>query len=259
MFEATPRTFYCMKVLITNDDGIASAGISALVSAIKEIADIIVVAPDTEQSAVGHAITVSFPLRVTEIRKDWYSVSGTPGDCVKLAVKEILKEPPNMIISGINLGPNTGTHIIYSGTVSAATEGTILGIPSFAISLSTYINPDFSYSAEFAKKLALLIAKNGMPKGVLLNVNIPALPKEKIKGVRLTVQGETKFIGALEKRKDPRGRSYYWLTPEIVEVSGGPEFDTIALKNNEISITPLHYDMTAKDSLSIFSKWHFVV
>lgn len=246
-------------MLITNDDGITSAGISALASAIKDIADVIVVAPDTEQSAVGHAITVSFPLRVTEIRKNWYAVSGTPGDCVKLAVKEIFKEPPDMVISGINLGPNTGTHIIYSGTVSAATEGTILGIPSFAISLGTYINPDFNYASEFAKKLALLIKEKGLPKGVLLNVNIPAVSKDKIKGVRLTVQGETKFIGSLEKRMDPRGRTYYWLTPEIVEVSGGPELDTIALRNNEVSITPLHYDMTAKDSLSIFSKWHFVV
>lgn len=246
-----------MKILITNDDGIASAGIAALVSAIREIADVTVVAPDTEQSAVGHAITVSFPLRVTEIKKDWYAISGTPGDCVKLAVKEILKDMPSMVISGINLGPNTGTHIIYSGTVSAATEGTILGIPSFAISLGTYINPDFGYAAEFAKNLALLIKEKGLPKGVLLNVNIPAVPKKEIKGVRLTIQGETKFVGALEKRMDPRGKIYYWLAPEIVEVTGGPELDTIALRNNEVSITPLHYDMTAKESLPFFGKWDF--
>lgn len=248
-----------MKVLITNDDGIASAGITALVSRIKEISEVVIVAPDTEQSAVGHAITVSFPLRVTEIGKAGYAVSGTPADCVKLAVKEILKTPPDMVISGINLGPNTGTHIIYSGTVSAATEATILGIPAFAISLGTYINPDFSFAAEFAKRLALMIREKGLPKGVLLNVNIPAVPKDQIKGVRWTVQGETKFIGALEKRIDPRGKTYYWLTPEIVEVSGGPELDTIALRNNEISITPLHYDMTARDSLSMFSKWQFMV
>lgn len=248
-----------MKILITNDDGIASSGIAALVDVIKEIAEVIVVAPDTEQSAVGHAITVSFPLRVTEFYKNGsffgYAVSGTPADCVKLAVKEILKTPPDIVISGINLGPNTGTHIIYSGTVSAATEGTILGIPSFAISLGTYINPDFSFSAEFAKRLSLLIKEKGLPKGVLLNVNIPAVPKDKIKGVRITVQGETRFIGALEKRVDPRGKTYYWLTPEIVEVSGGPELDTIALQDNEISITPIHYDMTAKESLSVFNKW----
>lgn len=246
-----------MKILITNDDGIGSPGIAALTAAIKDIAEVVIVAPETEQSAVGHAITVSFPLRVTELGKGYYAVRGTPADCVKVAVKELLQDLPDMVISGINLGPNTGTHIIYSGTVSAATEATILGIPSFAISLGTYINPDFSFAAGFAKRLALLIRENGLPKGVLLNVNIPAVPEEKIKGVRITQQGETKFIGALEKRVDPRGKTYYWLTPEIVEVHGGPDFDTIALRNNEISITPLHFDMTAKESLSEFSKWKF--
>lgn len=248
-----------MKVLITNDDGVGSQGIAALAAAIKEIADIVVVAPETEQSAVGHAITVSYPIRVAELSRDWYAVRGTPADCVKVAVKELLQDTPDMVISGINLGPNTGTHIIYSGTVSAATEGTILGIPSFAVSLGTYINPDFSFAAGFAKGLALMIRENGLPKGVLLNVNIPAVHKEKIVGVRITMQGETKFIGALEKRIDPRGKTYYWLTPEIVEVQGGPELDTIALRNNEISITPLHYDMTSKESFSIFNKWRFVI
>lgn len=248
-----------MKILITNDDGIGSLGITALAAAIKEIAEVFIVAPETEQSAVGHAITVSFPLRVTELGKDCYAVRGTPADCVKIAVKELLQDIPDMVISGINLGPNTGTHIIYSGTVSAATEATILGVPSFAISLGTYVNPDFGFAAEFAKKLALMIRENGLPKGVLLNVNIPAVPREKIKGVRITQQGETKFIGALERRIDPRGKVYYWLTPEIVEIQGGPELDTIALMNNEVSITPLHYDMTAKESLSIFGKWKFVI
>lgn len=250
-----------MKILITNDDGIGSLGIATLVSSIQEIADVTVVAPDTEQSAVGHAVTISYPLRVEKFYKDsvffGHAVSGTPADCVKIAAKEIFQSLPDMIISGINQGPNTGTHIIYSGTVSAATEGTILGIPSFAISLGTYTNPDFSFSAEFAKKVVLMIKKNGLPKGVLLNINIPPVPKDQIKGVRLTVQGETKFVGALEKRIDPRGKTYYWLTPEITEISGPPEFDTIAMRNNEVSITPLHYDMTAKEKLGIFSKWQF--
>lgn len=250
-----------MKILITNDDGIGSQGIAILVSEIKKIADVSVVAPDTEQSAVGHAVTVSFPLRVTEFYKDGlffgYAVSGTPADCIKIAIKEILKTPPDMVISGINQGPNTGTHIIYSGTVSAATEATILGIPSFAISLGTYVNPDFSFSAEFAKKLALMIKTNGLPKGVLLNVNVPAVSRKDIKGVRLTRQGETKFVGALEKRVDPRGKTYYWLTPEIAEISGPPELDTITVQNNEVSITPLHYDMTARDKMPLFNKWQF--
>jgi 5'-nucleotidase len=250
-----------MKILITNDDGITSAGIAALVSSLRETGDVTVVAPDTEQSAVGHAVTISFPLRVSKFYKDGvffgYAVSGTPADCIKIAIKEILPDLPDIIISGINQGPNTGTHIIYSGTVSAATEGTILGVPSFAISLATYVNPDFSFSAEFAKKIALSIKEKGLPKGVLLNINVPAVPKNEIKGVRLTVQGETKFVGALEKRIDPRGKTYYWLTPEIVEIKGPPEFDTIAIQNNEVSVTPLHYDMTAKDKLDVFKKWKF--
>lgn len=245
-----------MRILLTNDDGINSAGLSALASAIKEIAEVTIVAPDAEQSAVGHAITVSFPLRVKEFYKDdtffGYAVKGTPADCVKLAIKVIMDKEPDMVISGINLGPNTGTHIIYSGTVSAATEATILGIPAFAISLGTFVNPDFRIAAGFAKKMALLINKNGLPKGVLLNINVP---EKEVKGVRLTVQGDVRFVGAVEKRVDPRGQTYYWLSPEIVETSGGPEFDTIAIRNNEISITPLHFDMTSHDSLEELGKW----
>lgn len=250
-----------VKILLTNDDGINSKGLAVLADAIKEIAEVVIVAPDTEQSAIGHAITVSFPLRVKKFYKDGiffgYAVRGTPADCVKLAVKVILdaNAKPDLVISGINLGPNTGTHIIYSGTVSAATEATILGVPSFAVSLATFINPDFGFAAEFAKKMALLVKEKGLPKGVLLNVNVPASPKEQIKGVCLTVQGETKFVGSIEKRTDPRGQTYYWLSPEVVEVSGGQEQDTIAIQNNNISITPLHYDMTSRDSLNEIGKW----
>ena len=248
-----------MRILLTNDDGINSAGLAALSSSIKEIAEVVIVAPDTEQSAVGHAITVSFPLRVKEFYKDdtffGYAVKGTPADCVKLAIKVIMDKKPDMVISGINLGPNTGTHIIYSGTVSAATEAAILGVPSFAISLATFIKPDYNLASGFAKKLTLLISKNGLPKGVLLNVNIPAVPDKEVKGIRLTVQGETKFVGSIEKRIDPRGQTYYWLSPEIVEVSGTPELDTIAIRNNEISITPLHFDMTSRDNLEELRRW----
>lgn len=248
-----------MKILLTNDDGINSAGLNALAGAIKEIAEIVIVAPLTEQSAVGHAITVNFPLRVKEFYKNGsffgYSVEGTPADCVKLANNVILDKKPDMVISGINIGPNTGTHIIYSGTVSAATEATILGVPAFAISLGAFINPDFGFAAEFAKKLALLIRKNGLPKKVLLNVNVPPVSRNECKGVRLTVQGDVKFTGAVDKRVDPRGQVYYWLSPEIVEVTGGSELDTITMLNNEISITPLHYDMTSHDSLDELRKW----
>lgn len=250
-----------MKILLTNDDGINSDGLYVLACAIKEIADVVVVAPDTEQSAVGHAITVSYPLRVKEFYKKGeffgYAVKGTPADCVKLAARVIFdaNAKPDLVISGINLGPNTGTHIIYSGTVSAATEATILGIQSFAVSLGTFINPDYSFAAKFSKKMALLIKKNGLPKGVMLNINIPPVSEKEIKGVRLTVQGETKFIGAIDKRIDPRGRTYYWLSPEIIETVGGKELDTISIRNNEVSITPLHYDMTSHKSLKELARW----
>lgn len=248
-----------MKILITNDDGIMSPGIGALVSEIKKIAQVTVIAPATEQSAVGHAVTISFPLRVDEYYKNGglfgYAVNGTPADCVKLGIKELLKETPDMIISGINQGPNTGTHIVYSGTVSAATEAAILGIPSFAISLATYENPDFSYSAKFARKMALLIKEKGLPKNVFLNVNVPSVSEDKIKGVRLTVQGETTFIGPLDKRTDPRGNTYYWLSPEREEASGPSNYDTIAVSNNEVSITPLHYNMTCREAMGKFSNW----
>lgn len=248
-----------MKILLTNDDGIDSAGLSALADEIRKIAEVVIVAPDTEKSAVGHAVTVSYPLRVKEYIKDGsffgYAVDGTPADCVKLAIKVILDKKPDLIISGINLGTNTGTHIIYSGTVSAATEGTILGIPSFAISLATYVNPDFSYSAEFAGKLSLIIKEKGLPKGVLLNVNVPAVPREQIKGTVLTIQGETNFVGAIEKRIDPRGRVYYWLTPEIEEFSGNPKYDTVAVQDKKVSITPIHYDMTSRNGLKELAQW----
>lgn len=248
-----------MKILLTNDDGIGSEGLAALAAAIKQIAEISIVAPDTEQSAVGHAITVAYPLRVEEFFKNGdffgYAVKGTPADCVKLAIKEILPVRPDLVISGINLGPNTGTHIIYSGTVSAATEATVLGIPAFAVSLGTFRNPDYTVAAAFARKLSLLIKEKGLPQDVLLNVNVPAVPEAEIAGVQLTVQGKTKFIGAIDKRNDPRGCSYYWLTPEVEEITGDPRLDTVAIRNKNISITPLHYDMTARGFLPELNKW----
>ena len=248
-----------MKVLITNDDGINSGGLHALADAISEIAEVIVVAPSVEQSAVGHGVTISRPLRVQEHCKDGklfgYLVNGTPADCIKLAIKELLPKKPDLVISGINLGTNTGTHIIYSGTVSGAVEGTILGVPAFAVSLCTYENPDYTYAAEFSKKLALMIKEKGLPKGVLLNVNVPAVNEKDIKGVQITVQGKTEFVGGIDKRIDTRGRAYYWLSPEIEESSDDPQVDTVAIKNNKISITPIHYDMTCWSALETLKKW----
>ena len=242
-----------MRILLTNDDGIRAKGISALCEAIKEIAEVVVVAPETEQSAVGHAITLFDPLRVQEVKNNGkpfgYAVNGTPADCVKIAVKAIMEKPPHLIISGINLGANMGTDVIYSGTISAATEGTILGITSFAISLDTFSNPDFSYAATFAKRLALLVIEKGLPHGTSLNVNVPAVPEDRIKGVVITRQGKSRFVEGFDRRVDPRDHVYYWQTGKVMIEDVDEDADRVAVNNNMVSITPIHYDLTDHKSL----------
>ncbi|MBI4378931.1 MAG: 5'/3'-nucleotidase SurE [Nitrospinae bacterium] len=237
-----------MKILLTNDDGINAKGLYSLRERIKEIADVVVVAPESEQSAVGHAITLSDPLRVREVERNGeffgYAVNGTPADCVKIAVRAILKTPPDLVISGINLGANIATNVIYSGTISAATEGTILGIPSIAVSLATFVNPDFTAAASFAKRLALSIYEKNLPDGTLLNVNIPNLPEEKIKGVVFTRQGISRFREEFDKRTDPRGHIYYWQGGEMLFCDEGNDADCGVIRNDMISITPIHFDLT---------------
>ncbi len=248
------------KILLTNDDGINAPGLFALYESIRTMGDVTVVAPDTEMSAVGHAITLTDPLRVEKINKRGeffgYAVSGTPADCVKIAVWALLDEKPDLIISGINLGNNTGISIIYSGTVSAATEGTILEIPSFAISLVAYRNPDFRYAAKFAKKMATIVLEKGLPVGTLLNVNVPNVKEEEIKGVLVTRQGKAVYREHFDKRTDPWGRSYYWMAGEKVELEEEEFVDDSALKNNQISITPIQFDLTDYANLDLLKSWN---
>jgi len=248
-----------MNILLTNDDGIYSEGIFVLHEALKKIGNVSVVAPETEQSAVGHAITMSDPLRVKDAyRKMKYfghAVSGTPADCVKIAIQCILKKKPDLVVSGINLGPNTGFSVLYSGTVSGATEGAIFGIPSIAVSLGTFENPKFGFAASFAAKLAKLVYKNGLPKGTLLNLNVPACAPSKIKGVRITKQGETPIIESFDKRVDPRKRTYYWLEGEVIDLKGEKESDILALKKSYITITPIQYDLTNHGFIKELKKW----
>jgi 5'-nucleotidase len=252
-----------MKILLTNDDGINAPGLAALHSKISQIADTIVVAPDTEMSAIGHAISLNNPLRVADFHKNGsffgYAVSGTPADCVKIAHSAIFKDKakPNLLISGINWGSNTGINTIYSGTVSAATEGAILHIPSFAISLATYAKADFTTAAEFAAELALIITKKKLPRGVFLNVNVPAIPKAKIKGVKVTRQGAANYTEEYFVRKDPRERTYYWLAGEKVEIEQDSNVDDRAILENKISITPVHYDLTYYPIMKELEKWQF--
>lgn len=243
------------RILLTNDDGINADGLKALYQALKREADVTIVAPDSERSAVGHAITLSDPLRVKPIEKNIYSTTGTPADCVKLAIRAILKIKPDIVISGINLGPNTGYSVLYSGTVSGATEGVILGIPSIAVSLGTFTNPDYSVAAQYAKKIAFKVIREGLPKGILLNVNVPAVPKAKIKGIKIARQSKKAFIEKFDKRIDPRKHIYYWLSGEVIDLEGEQGSDIDAINKNFVSITPLHCDMTEYGMMEQLKGW----
>lgn len=239
---------FSMKILLANDDGIYSEGIFAVYKALKEFADVTVVAPITEQSAVGHAITISDPLRVTEFYKYGeffgYGIKGTPADCVKIAVSDILKEKPDLVVSGINHGANVATNVIYSGTVSAATEGAMLGIRSLAVSLATKEKFDFTPSAEIAAYFAKYLHNSALPENTVLNINVPALSKTNIKGWKFAVQGQARFLDYFTKREDPRGGHYYWLTGEKKEADMDEMTDDYLVSRGYVSVTPLMFDMT---------------
>ncbi len=240
-----------MRILLTNDDGIYAPGIYAVYQELIKFADVTVVAPDSEQSSVGHGITLYYPLFVKKVnRKDkffGYGLSGKPADCVKLGVDVILKgKKPDLVISGINFGGNDGCSVFYSGTIAGAREGTLLGIDSIAISLDCYENPDFTQSAKFTAQLAKKIYKSTLPKGTLLNVNVP---NKKAKGVKWTRQGTEAIHSTFEARKNPDGKSYYWMSGKMPDNRQDNSIDTHALQNGYIAITPVHCDLTDNDFL----------
>ncbi|MFQ6612217.1 MAG: 5'/3'-nucleotidase SurE [Fidelibacterota bacterium] len=249
------------NILIANDDGIYADGIYALWEAMREIGNVTVVAPDTEKSAVGHAITLSDPIRIQEVKRGngfrGFSVDGTPADCVKIAVQSIMDSPPDFIASGINAGANVGKSLIYSGTLSAATEGTILGIPSMAISFNSVKGGNLEPSKVIAQKLVKIILQHGLPRGTLLNVNVPTLPVEKIKGFRITKQGNIYFKDRFEKREDPRGRLYYWMTGNVVDPDPSIDYDGKALSEGFVSITPIQFQMTNLIFMEQLKSWDF--
>ncbi|NOZ08003.1 MAG: 5'/3'-nucleotidase SurE [FCB group bacterium] len=248
-------------ILLTNDDGIQAQGLQALFRNLQQLGEICVVAPDTERSAVGHAITLTAPIRVDPYQFPGsgatraFACTGTPADCVKLAVKTLLPRKPDLVVSGINPGANTGLYVLYSGTVSAATEGMILGIPSIAVSLDTWENPDFDTAGNFAQRIAAQVLKSGLPRGTLLNVNVPAIPPSKICGTRLTRHGRAVYDEEFHKRSDPRGRVYYWMSGRKADISENPDTDTEALKAGFISVTPIHFDLTDEKHLHEFRSW----
>ena len=240
-----------MRILLTNDDGIYAKGLSSLYEEISQEAECLIVAPETEQSAVGHAITISRPLMVRRATKNGsflgYAVLGTPADCVKIGIKELAEKPVDLVVSGINRGSNAGINVIYSGTVSAATEALILGIPAIAISLDTHKEADFTYAAKFARKMVQLIMNNPIIQSSAINVNIPCIPSEQIKGVCVVRQGKSNIIETFEKRVDPRENTYYWISAGCASASDAKDTDVAALAAGYITITPLQYDLTRYD------------
>lgn len=238
-----------MYILVTNDDGIDSAGIHALVRAMRRLGEVVVVAPDRQQSAVGHALTVSSPLRATPFHRDGevfgFAINGTPADCVKLGVSTLLDRRPDIVVSGINHGSNASVNAIYSGTVSAATEGTLMGIPSMAVSHTSFDHrADMTLAAEVAYNVASRLLSMQLPAGTLLNVNVPNTDRVSFKGYRFTRQGHSEWKDNYETRIDPQGRPYYWLSGEFRTVNEMDDADDLSVADGWAAITPIHYELT---------------
>ena len=246
-------------ILLCNDDGFNAAGLRTLYRELSREDDVIIVAPETEQSAMGHAITLTQPLKVRKVEEEGsfigYAVNGTPADCVKLAIAVLLDEPPRIVVSGINLGGNLGICALYSGTVSAATEAMIMGVPSIAISLDTYENPDFKPAAKFTRKFIPQLLAKGLPEGVVLNINVPAVSESEFAGVAITRQGKSRVIEEFDCRQDPHGRTYYWLAGEMLFEETEEGADCVMIAKKYISVAPIHFDLTHYPSLDKLKDW----
>jgi 5'/3'-nucleotidase len=246
-------------ILVTNDDGVTSPGLHALLRAMRELGQVSVVAPDVERSAVGHAITRDAPLRVMEFalegRPVGHAVSGTPADCVQLAVRVLLARPPDLVVSGINLGPNTAKNIIYSGTVSAATEARILGIPSMSISIGTFQDPLWDTAAAYAGHIGSLVLRHGLPPKVLLNVNVPNLPMHDVKGIKVTRQGDSGYEERFDLRGEPGPVTSYWAEGSYTVSDSDEGTDALALQQGYVSLTPITFDLTSYEVLDNLNRW----
>jgi 5'-nucleotidase len=247
-----------MNIMVTNDDGIHAAGIRALAEAMAELGSVTVVAPDRERSAAGHSLTLHSPLRIFELRKGWYAVDGTPTDCVNMGIHNMLPITPDLIVSGINHGANLGDGVTYSGTVAAAMEASLMGIPAIAFSLATFESGGhFTDAAQIALHVARTVMTHSLPADTFLNVNIPNCPQSSMLPPLLTRQGKRSFIGKIVDKTDPRGRKYFWLGSEESHRNDEPGTDFQAINRGHISITPLHLDLTNHKALSILSEWAF--
>jgi 5'-nucleotidase len=248
-------------ILITNDDGIVAPGIRALIAVMKEIGEVVVVAPDSPQSAMGHAITINNTLKLERVHIDpeieqEYSCSGTPVDCVKIAVNELLNRKPDLCVSGINHGSNSSINVIYSGTMSAAVEAGIEDIPAIGFSLLDYSwDADFEPIKKHLKQIALQVLHKGLPEGVVLNVNFPKLSQDAIKGIKICRQAKAMWQEEFDKRTNPQGKEYYWLTGKFVNQDKGTDTDEWALENGYISIVPVQFDLTAHHAIQSLNAW----
>lgn len=242
-------------ILVSNDDGVYSEGIRSLAKALTTLGKVIIVAPDQERSAASHSLTLHRPLRTKKIEDDIYSVDGTPTDCITLGVNEILPRKPDIIVSGINKGANLGDDVHYSGTVSAALEGGIMGIPSIAISMMPSESYHFKTAANFAVRLTKKVLETGIPSGIILNVNVPNVPLKLIKGYKFTRQGKRDYGDIIAERIDPRGKRYYWIGGNMMgfkDISGS---DCNAIVQNYISITPIKVNLTDHEFLELLASW----
>ena len=251
-------------ILVSNDDGIDAPGIQALTDTLMSVGDCFVVAPSEEQSGASHAITIRHPVRAKQVSYttregdiDGVSVTGTPVDCVKLAIDQFLPRKPDIVVSGINQGPNAAINTIYSGTVSAALEGAILGISAVAFSLNAWKGGDFYAAQEYIRRIVRTIIDNPLPTGVLLNVNIPDVQASEIKGIKVTRQAESRWQESFVERVDPANRPYYWITGEFVNLDDGADTDLVALAEGWISMTPLRPDLTAHDMMQSLKSLSF--
>ncbi|MBI5406595.1 MAG: 5'/3'-nucleotidase SurE [Nitrospirae bacterium] len=249
-----------MLILVSNDDGIHSTGIHVLADALRSIGDVYVIAPDRERNAASHALTLHKPLRLEQLEDKVYSVNGTPTDCINLAINGILPEKPDIVVSGINKGGNLGDDVTYSGTVSAAFEGTLLGIPSFAVSQVAEGDYKFETAAKVAVFLALQIKELSLPPGVLLNVNVPNLDIKEIKGIKMTRQGKRIYDeNAIIEKVDPRGKKYYWIGGSRLSWEKTEDSDFSAIEEEKVSITPLRLDLTEYNALKTLQGWESVL
>jgi len=242
-------------VLVTNDDGIASPALEVLAASLEPVGEVWVFAPDREQSAVGHGVSLHRPLRAKQVRERWFMIDGTPADCVLLAVRALLPRRPSVVVSGINTGPNLGDDVTYSGTVAGAYEGMLLGFPSIAMSNGGYEPTDYKTAGRVAEQIVRQVMARKLPSDTVLNVNVPDVSYEELKGIRITRQGLREFDDEIVTRQDPRGNNYYWIGGLHIDSPGHPGTDMEAIQQGYVSVTPLHRNLTNADAYISMQDW----